>query len=155
MITPRLKDQKPVYFIPPYEWYNADQSRWAKAMNVLLFNYSPGSGSNRDWAPETEKSFVPSQKIIDDILAYEKKDPHGLNGSLLLLHVGSQRKDKTFLLLDPLLNELESRNYTFIRIDQMLALSTDPHHQLDTPAGHSAVYSRAAAPRAARITMQT
>jgi len=33
----------------------------------------PGSGSNRDWAPESEKSFVPSKKIIDDILVYEKR----------------------------------------------------------------------------------
>ena len=117
-----LADGKPVYFIPPYEWYNADQSRWAREMNVLLFNFTPGSGSNRDWAPESEKSFVPSQKIIDDILAYEQKDPHGLNGFLLLLHVGSQRKDKTFLLLGPLLKELKTRGYSFARIDEMLPL---------------------------------
>jgi peptidoglycan/xylan/chitin deacetylase (PgdA/CDA1 family) len=109
------------YFIPPYEWYNADQSRWAREMNVLLFNFTPGSGSNRDWAPEDHKSFVPSQTIVDDILAYEKKDPHGLKGFLLLLHVGSQRQDKTFLLLDPLLKELEKRGYTFARVDQILA----------------------------------
>src|SRR5438552_3486333 len=38
-----------VYFIPPYEWYNADQSRWARELGVLLFNFTPGSGSNRDW----------------------------------------------------------------------------------------------------------
>ena len=115
-----LPEGKIVYFIPPYEWYNHDQSAWARRMNVLLFNFTPGSGSNRDWAPETEKSFVPSQKIIDDILAYEQKDPHGLNGFLLLLHVGSQRKDKTFLLLDELLNKLNSRGYSFVRIDEML-----------------------------------
>lgn len=110
-----------VYFIPPYEWYNADQSTWAREMNVLLFNFTPGSGSNRDWAPEDHKSFVPSQKIVDDILAYERKDPHGLNGFLLLLHVGSQRKDKAFLLLDPLVKELKARGYEFARVDELLA----------------------------------
>ena len=100
-----LRDpKKPVYFIPPYEWYNADQVDWSRDMNVLLFNFTPGSGSNRDWAPEGHKSFVPSQKIIDDILAYEQNDPHGLNGFLLLLHVGSERKDKTFLLLGEFLD---------------------------------------------------
>jgi peptidoglycan/xylan/chitin deacetylase (PgdA/CDA1 family) len=116
-----LPKEKLVYFIPPYEWYNADQSRWAKEMGVLLFNFTPGSGSNRDWAPEGHKSFVPSHKIIDDILAYEKKDAHGLNGFLLLLHVGSQRQDKTFLLLAPLLNELKGRGYSFARVDELLA----------------------------------
>lgn len=109
-----------VYFIPPYEWYNQDQSRWSRDMNVLLFNFTPGSGSNRDWAPEDHKSFVPSDKIIADILAYEKKDPHGLNGFLLLLHVGSQRKDKTFLLLGELVKELKARGYEFVRVDELL-----------------------------------
>jgi peptidoglycan/xylan/chitin deacetylase (PgdA/CDA1 family) len=115
-------ETKPVYFIPPYEWYNAEQSSWSREMGVLLFNFTPGSGSNRDWAPEDHKSFVPSEKIVDDILAYEKKDPHGLNGFLLLLHVGSQRKDKTFLLLGELLDELKLRGYEFVRVDQLLAV---------------------------------
>jgi endoglucanase len=113
---------KPIYFIPPYEWYNRDQSNWSAEMGVLLFNFTPGSGSNRDWAPEGHKSFVPSEKIIADILAYEKKDPHGLNGFLLLLHVGSQRRDKTFLLLEDLLKELKARGYSFARVDKLLAL---------------------------------
>jgi peptidoglycan/xylan/chitin deacetylase (PgdA/CDA1 family) len=113
---------KPIYFIPPYEWFNNDQVIWAKKMNVLLFNFTPGSGSNRDYAPEGHRSFVPSQRIIDDILACEKKDAHGLNGFLLLLHVGADRKDKAFLLLGPLVKELKKRGYSFTRIDQMLAL---------------------------------
>jgi peptidoglycan/xylan/chitin deacetylase (PgdA/CDA1 family) len=113
----------PVYFIPPYEWFNQDQVNWARDMGVLLFNFTPGSGSNRDWAPEDHKSFVPSRKIVDDILAFEQKDPHGLNGFLLLLHLGSQRKDKTFMLLDELLEKLSGRGYTFQRVDQQLRLS--------------------------------
>ena len=117
-----LRDPGPVYFIPPYEWYNADQARWAREMNVLLFNFTPGSGSNRDWAPEGHKSFAPSRQIYDDILAYEKKDPHGLNGFILLLHLGSERTDKMFLLLDPLVEELQRRGYEFVRIDELLRL---------------------------------
>lgn len=121
-----LRDaRQPVYFIPPYEWFNKDQTNWSREMNALLFNFTPGSGSNRDWAPEGHKSFAPSEKIIADILAYEKKDPHGLNGFLLLLHVGSQRKDKTFLLLDELLNELRARGYKFVTVDQLLPITND------------------------------
>ena len=117
-----LKDGGPVYFIPPYEWYNADQTRWSREMNVLLFNFTPGSGSNRDWAPEAHKSFAPSRKIYEDILAYEQKDPHGLNGFILLLHLGSERTDKMFLLLEPLIEEINSRGYEFVRIDELLKL---------------------------------
>lgn len=112
---------QPVYFIPPYEWFNEDQARWASAMGVVLFNFTPGSGSNRDWAPEGHKSFVPSRKIIDDILAYERRDAHGLNGFLLLLHVGSERKDKTFPLVGELIDQLQRDGYEFERIDRLLA----------------------------------
>ena len=90
--------------------------RWAS----LLFNFTPGSGSNRDYAPEGHKSFVPSTKLVDDILAYEHKDPHGLNGFLLLLHLGSQRKDKVHPHLGRLLDELAARGYAFVRVDEML-----------------------------------
>jgi peptidoglycan/xylan/chitin deacetylase (PgdA/CDA1 family) len=110
----------PVLFIPPYEWFNADQVRWARAMNVQLFNFSPGSGSNRDYMPESDPHFVPSQKILDDILAYEKRDPRGLNGYILLLHLGADRRDKFHLLIDRLITELQSRGYQFVRIDEML-----------------------------------
>jgi peptidoglycan/xylan/chitin deacetylase (PgdA/CDA1 family) len=109
-----------VYFIAPFEWYNADQVGWARAMGVVLFNFTPGSGSNRDYAPEGHKSFVPSAKLIDDILAYEQKDPHGLSGFLLLLHLGSQRQDKVHPHIARLLDELTRRGYTFVRIDEML-----------------------------------
>ena len=110
----------PVYFIPPFEWYNADQARWARDMNVLLFNFTPGSGSNRDFAPEGHKSFVPSEKIVADVLAYEEKDPHGLNGFLLLLHLGSTRADKVHPHIPPLLDELRERGFTFVRVDELL-----------------------------------
>lgn len=113
---------QPVYFIPPYEWYNIDQTRWAREMGVFLFNFTPGSGSNRDWAPEDHRSFVPSQEIMQDILAYEQKDPHGLNGFLLLLHLGSQRRDKPFVLIESLIEKLKSRGYHFVRVDEMLRL---------------------------------
>ena len=110
----------PTLFIPPYEWFNGDQVRWAKSMNVKLFNFSPGSGSNRDYMPESDSHFVSSQKIFDDVLAYEKHDPYGLNGYILLLHLGADRKDKFFPLLDLLIAELERRGYQFVRIDEML-----------------------------------
>ncbi len=119
-----LPGNGPVYFIPPYEWYNADQARWAAACGVVLFNFTPGSGSNRDWIPEGERGFVSSERIRADVLAYEQKDPHGLNGFLLLLHVGSLRADKMHTQVGPLLDELQQRGYTFERVDGLLVRPT-------------------------------
>jgi hypothetical protein len=89
-------------------------------MGDTLVNFTPGSGSNRDYAPEGDRAFVPSQKIYDDILAYEQKDPHGLNGFLLLLHLGSGRKDPFHTRLGPLCDELARRGYQFVRVDSLV-----------------------------------
>jgi hypothetical protein len=89
-------------------------------MGVTLINFTPGSGSNRDYAPEGDDRFVPSREIYDDILTYEKKDPHGLNGFVLLLHLGSGRKDPFHPLLGKLCDELSRRGYTFVRVQQMI-----------------------------------
>jgi peptidoglycan/xylan/chitin deacetylase (PgdA/CDA1 family) len=110
----------PTYFIPPYEHFNRDQVKWSRALGIRLINFTPGSGSNRDYAPEGDTHFVPSQKIYDDILAYEKKDPHGLNGFILLMHLGSGRKDPFHPRLGPLCNELAKRGYRFERADRLL-----------------------------------
>jgi len=115
-----LTREKRVYFIPPYEYYNGDQVKWAEKLDLVLFNLSPGCGSSRDYIKEGAPHFVTTQKLYDDILAYEKKDPHGLNGYLLLLHLGSGRKDPFHPMLGPLCDELSKRGYEFERVDQLL-----------------------------------
>jgi peptidoglycan/xylan/chitin deacetylase (PgdA/CDA1 family) len=116
-----LADGRPLYFIPPYEWYNAQHVAWAKAAGATLVNFTPGTGSNRDYAPEGDARFVPSSQIYDDILAYEVKTPEGLNGFLLLLHLGSGRRDPFHPLLGKLCDELSRRGYAFVRVDELLA----------------------------------
>lgn len=106
-----------VLFVPPYQWYNADQVRWSSAMDVTLINFTSGSGSNRDWIPESHPRFVSSEQIRDDILEYEHTTDDGLNGFLLLLHLGAQRDDLMHTQLEPLLRELQNRGYHFVRVD--------------------------------------
>jgi peptidoglycan/xylan/chitin deacetylase (PgdA/CDA1 family) len=115
-----LGDRGPVLFIPPYEWFNAVHVGWADELGVTLINFTPGSGSNRDYVPEGERGFAPSARLVADILAYEARDPDGLNGFLLLLHVGSLRADKMHTQLGPLIDALERRGYAFVRVDALL-----------------------------------
>jgi len=115
-----LKGDGTVFFIPPYEHYNDDQVRWAKAIGATVFNFTPGSGSNRDYIREGDKKFVSAEQLLTDILAYEKKDPNGLNGFLLLMHLGSGRKDAFHTQLGELCDVLSRRGYEFERVDRML-----------------------------------
>jgi len=116
----------PIYFVPPYEWYNAEQVAWATDMGVTLINFTPGSGSNRDWIPEGQPGFVPSETIIRDILAQENRDPHGLNGNLLLLHLGAQRVDKVHFRLGELIEPLRARGYDFVTVEALLGAHHPP-----------------------------
>ena len=113
---------KNIYWIPPYEWYNEDISRWSDELGLILINYSPGSYSNADYTGEADKNFRSSDFIYQKILEKEETDPNGLNGFFLLMHIGAGpgRKDKFFTRLDALLTELESRGYGFVRVDKML-----------------------------------
>ena len=113
-----LPPGEPVYFIPPYEWFNEDQVRWSREIGVTLFNFTPGSGSNRDYIPEGEPGWRPSAQIRREILTFESTAEHGLNGFILLLHLGSQRADKMHAELPQLLRELKRRGYNFARIDK-------------------------------------
>ncbi len=114
--------EKDNYWIPPYEWYNDDISRWSNEMGMILINFTPGTYSNADYTGEVDRNFRSSDFIYNKILEKEENDPHGLNGFLLLMHIGAGagRKDKFFLRLDDLLTELESRGYTFVRVDELL-----------------------------------
>jgi endoglucanase len=111
-------------FIPPYEWYNRTIAAWARKMRLTLFNFTPGTSSNADYTTPDMPEYLPSQAIFDRILAYERSDPHGLNGFILLVHIGTapERTDKFYLRLGDLIDELKKRGYEFVRIDKLLGL---------------------------------
>lgn len=115
------KERAP-FFIPPYEWYNAEIARWSRELGLVLFNFTPGTSSNADYTTPSMKEYLSSDAIYGRILDYERKDPRGLNGFILLIHVGTdpERTDKLYLRLEGLITELERRGYAFARIDDLL-----------------------------------
>ncbi len=111
------------YFLPPYEWYNDSIALWTKENGLQLVNFSPGTRSNADYTyPEMGDKYVSSQFILNSILQYEQKTANGLNGFILLSHIGTdpRRTDKFYFLLPALIKELKKRGYEFVRIDEML-----------------------------------
>jgi peptidoglycan/xylan/chitin deacetylase (PgdA/CDA1 family) len=110
------------FWVPAYEWYNDSIAAWGAALGLTLVNFTPGTRSTADYTGEADRNFVPSQRIVESILAREREDPHGLNGYLLLLHIGAGpgRADKMHDRLGGLLDELSARGYRFVRVDELL-----------------------------------
>ena len=110
------------YFLPPYEYYNQEIVDWAKAMGLTVVNFTPGTRSNADYTGEADSNFVSTRTIFDSIVAREKKDTNGLNGFMLLVHIGSGpgRTDKFPACFGELLDYLRGKGYEFVRVDELL-----------------------------------
>lgn len=115
-----LKDAP--FFIPPYEWYNRDIAAWCRELSLVLFNFTPGTSSNADYTTPSMPEYRSSREIYVRILSYEREDPDGLNGFILLIHIGTdpERTDKFYLMLDDLIRDLKARGYALVRIDELL-----------------------------------
>lgn len=62
------------YWIPAYEWYNAEVGQWSAASGLQQINFTPGTRSNPDYAGEADKNFVSSEVILKSILERERMD---------------------------------------------------------------------------------
>lgn len=111
------------YFLPPYEWYNKTISEWTREQGLTLINFTPGTRSNADYTyPEMGKSYRSSDEIYQSIIHYNETKPNGLNGFILLIHIGTdpRRKDKFYHQLQELIHYLKKEDYEMVRIDYLL-----------------------------------
>lgn len=110
------------WWIPPFEWFNEDIARWSREEGYPVFSFTPGTLSHADYTEERAANYRSSQSIFDSIFTLEKNAPDGLNGFLLLFHLGAGegRADKFFLRLPSVISRLLRRGYRFRRVDELL-----------------------------------
>ncbi|MEZ0486388.1 glycoside hydrolase family 9 protein [Fibrella aquatica] len=108
-------------FMPPYEWYNDSIASWTKAEGIQLINYTPGTLSHADYTTPQDRNYRPSETILQSMYAYEEKQSAGLNGFILLMHIGTApaRTDKLYAHLDKLLTRFREKGYQFVRVDRL------------------------------------
>ena len=111
------------YFLPPFEWYNDSIADWTKEMGMQLVNYSPGTLSTADYTYPGLANYRSADEIYSSITRVETEDPDGLNGFILLVHIGTdpRRTDKFYHRLDKLISLLKNKGYSFKKIDELLA----------------------------------
>jgi endoglucanase len=120
-----INKNKAHYFLPPYEWYNDSIAMWTRQMDLQLVNFSPGTRSNADYTyPAMGNKYVRSDTIMNSILQYEQESTNGLDGFILLLHIGTDpgRADKFYYHLPALIKALKNRGYQFVKINELLSL---------------------------------
>jgi endoglucanase len=117
-----ITKEKAPFFIPPYEWYNETIAAWCRELHLILFNFTPGTLSNTDYTTPDMPNYKSSEEIYKSIVDYESSDPRGLNGFILLIHVGTHpdRTDKFYRRMGDLLDYLRQKGYVFVRVDDLL-----------------------------------
>ncbi len=117
-----ISKAKANFFLPPYEWYNDTITAWTKELGLQLINFSPGTRSAADYTTPDMKSYRSSEEIYQSIINYEQSKPSGLNGFMLLVHVGTdpKRADKFYYRLPELIQDLKTKGYQFQTVDQLL-----------------------------------
>ena len=116
-----IKKEEALFFMPPYEWYNQQISDWTDELGLILINYTPGTRSSADYTtPDMGKRYIGSKEIYERILSFESTSPSGLNGFILLIHIGTaaERTDKFYYRLEDLITELENRDYQFKQLTE-------------------------------------
>jgi len=108
-----ISREKASFFLPPYEWYNTESVDWAAQLGLKVINFTPGIRSNADYTTPDMAGYRSSETIMNDIKAFEKNDPNGLNGCIMLIHFGTapERTDKFYNRLGDLLTYLHKRGY--------------------------------------------
>lgn len=103
------------YYIPPYEWYNREVVCWSRKLGLETLNFTPGTGTNADYTTPDMVNYKTSVKLYANLLNFEKDDPLGLNGAIILIHPGTseERKDKFYRILEDMIRHFTSRGYQF------------------------------------------
>lgn len=111
-----------LYFLPPYEWYNDTIAAWTRQLGLQLINFSPGTRSAADYTWPQLSNYRSSRAILQSIRDFERRTPAGLNGFMLLLHIGTdpRRTDKFYHKLPALLRFLKAQGYQPVRVDELL-----------------------------------
>lgn len=107
------------YWRAPFGEINREVLYWAAELGYRHIGWSYHCDS-WDWVADKSSQLYRSAKEIEDhFLTLDKE--RGLNGKIILMHLGSERKDDfPYLTLAALIKELKSRNYKFLKVSELL-----------------------------------
>jgi len=111
------------YFIPPYEWWNDSIALWSKEEYCQVVNFTPGTRTNADYTyPQMDDRYVSTESILASLDQFEQSDSFGLNGTMILIHAGTdpRRTDKLYNQLPMLFTKWKKSGYKLVRVDELL-----------------------------------
>lgn len=112
----------------PYGEHNLEIRRWAAEMGYthVAWTADPKSHQNMDsldWVPNANTpGYFPAILIKDRLLSFGQNEPEQANGSIILMHLGTERKagDEVDAWLPEIIKTFRQRGYEFITASELI-----------------------------------
>ncbi|HEX9935303.1 MAG TPA: polysaccharide deacetylase family protein [bacterium] len=121
------KDMAPLWRAPFGE-INAEIRRWAAEAGYRHVGWTAGRGSDEnmdtmDWVSDrNSKAYRSADEIAAKILESSKMGSPGINGAVILMHLGTERRDDfPHKRLPDILDGLKNNGYRAVKVSDMLA----------------------------------
>ena len=112
----------------PYGEYNPEILRWAAEAGFRHVGWTTGRGwaesmDSMDWvADRRSNAYHSAQEIADKILAYAKTGRYGANGIVILMHLGTERRDDfPHEKLPEIIDGLKKQGYAPVKVADLIA----------------------------------
>jgi peptidoglycan/xylan/chitin deacetylase (PgdA/CDA1 family) len=121
------RDMLPIWRAP-YGEVNSEMMRWAAEAGHRHIGWTTGRGweenmDTLDWVADRQsKVYRSADEIAGKILASAKKGPQGINGAVILMHLGTERKeDFPHQKLPHILDGLMQDGYRLVKVSDMFS----------------------------------
>jgi peptidoglycan/xylan/chitin deacetylase (PgdA/CDA1 family) len=113
----------------PYGEKNHAICAWAQRCGYLHIGWRQGKSwrqglDSNDWIPDEETpGFHTPEEVLEKIIDLALAQPSGINGGIILMHLGTVRKDpnaQVHRILGKLIDELQGLGYHFVTVSEML-----------------------------------
>jgi peptidoglycan/xylan/chitin deacetylase (PgdA/CDA1 family) len=109
------------YWRAPFGEFNSEILAWAHAAGFNAVYWTPHLDT-LDWvASPADPLFRTPQQILAGLLKRAATGPDGVDGGIILMHLGSERpqNQRVDVILPPLIESLKRENYRFVTVDQV------------------------------------
>lgn len=115
----------------PYGEFNRFLCTWASECGYTHIGWRQGPTwrlglDSNDWIPEDTPGFKTPSEVLDKILGMARSNTKALNGGIVLMHLGSTRKNpqmQVYTVLGSLIDSLRQRGYTIVPVSEMIQQS--------------------------------
>jgi len=130
-----LSDRTGLRFAPlwraPYGEYNRNICEWALEAGYIHIGWRQGGGWGRnldtnDWIPNEDSPGYRTPQEVYDKIVHIAKQPGGLNGGIILMHLGTERKardQRVHIILGRLIDTLRDLGYEPVTVSELLERS--------------------------------